>query len=118
MSNQIKETSVFVPVSVADELPQTEDTVFIITSFDALERGYYEDGCWHGDLRGDEQEPEVVTEWLKEKSLYCFSKEELEMLLTKTFYAGGDHCVDKYHKQDHETNKFPGCSRFIKSILP
>lgn len=96
-------TKVYVPVSVADSVKE-EGTVLIASGKVVI--------------TSEKTKLEIVSIHLKEKQLYCFNREELETILTYCFFAGENHGAEKYHLQDHETNKFPSCTRYIKQLLP
>ena len=91
---KINSSKVFVPIEISDELPEKRGAQFCINpniggmcKKDILVFHDY-NKTWQDPFTPDESHP---SHWLKEKELYCFSKEELEKLLENVFEAGGNH---------------------------
>lgn len=113
---------IYVPVSVKDELPKEENTFFI----------HGEDELWgetfpqsfdsaifdpeENKFRMDSDHQAQPTHWLKETTLYCLSKSEIEKLLEDAWEAGWNKMLSLVNFEKITVR--PNVEEYIKSILP
>lgn len=72
----LSKVKVFVPVSVEDELPEAERSYHTLFHTYVGSNFFYED---------EKRFSSATTHWLREQEMYCFSKEELEKLVTDVY---------------------------------
>ncbi len=111
----LKETKVFVAAKF-EEKPEKDSWYTVVT-----------DGgintLWWWDSMSGWDEPILehnYTHWLKEKTAYLFTREELEGLLGDAFRAGGNHIMEggiQGEFEDLPKNVFPDKSSYIKQLL-
>lgn len=112
------------PVSVEIKPPENKTYAVIKTDGEISHGEYlflnkYTYYRWFDD--GDEAIDNDITHWLKPQSLYCFTKEELKILLEETYAEGYEY--DGRHKLYmlsgmQKTPNFKSMTQHIKQLLP
>jgi hypothetical protein len=110
--NPLQPTKVYVPVSVDDEVPEKDGPVYTITPNLPSSLGE-----WFTKEKGFNYNAECAptTHWLKEQSLYCLTKEELE--------AAFKECIELAREEHIPANRWHpkqlySESEIIKQLLP
>ena len=115
---------VFVPIKCSDELPEQQTFYLCKVTPNEYNTATTAEVFFYADQKrfsppGNFDRFEKVTHWLKEKELYCFTKEELEKLLGEAFDAGQDRNRDEYENMlsGHPIDAI-NKEDYLKSILP
>lgn len=102
----MKTQTVYIEVPVSERLPEDNETKFVKTTLTEWESASFEKDHWDGDLRGDFDNPELVTHWLEKKEdQITMSKAEFEKYISDAFIAGFDSSLMATpNKEEYLTN--------------